>query len=129
MEARLDGQPLQLAGRVVREAVVALELGLERLEGVDDVAAGACLEVGLGGREGEVHGTSVASGGTPGARRRGARDAEAGRNGVRRAAAGVRPRMAHARAIRSIVPSGPVGSVDRSRSRSASRRSGGRVAT
>ena len=37
-------------------AAVALELGLERLEHVDDVGAGPLAELGLRGGEGQVHG-------------------------------------------------------------------------
>ena len=81
MEACLDREALELADRVVGQRVVALELGLERLEGVDDVGAGAVPELGLGGREGEVHAAAVWAGAPPRPRRdgRGARDSDHGR--------------------------------------------------
>ena len=67
--------PLQLADRRRRAACASRSNSrLERLQGVDDVGAGAVAEIGLGGRQREVHARSVRKPGEGGGRCRGARD-------------------------------------------------------
>ena len=65
VEPEVDGDPLQLLGRRVVEASVALELRLERLEVVDDVGSGAIAELGLGRGGREVHGGESGEGRGP----------------------------------------------------------------
>ncbi len=63
---------------------VALELGLERLEGLGDEGAGAIAQLGLGGREREVHRRSVDDGDRLRRPGRGARDVSGSRRRIGR---------------------------------------------